>query len=193
MGQGQMEIALELLKKCSINGEWLCLKNLHLVVAWLPILEKVISLSKLIMKLKYCSYFCFNSFFFSQQKQELNLLKPNEKFRLWLTTEIHTNFPTILLQCSLKITYEVQSELNCVFSFFFKYTVNLALISYFFFNQSPPGIKKNIQRAYENWTPEFISKTGLIYRAQALFVLAWFHAIVQERRNYIPQVIKFNG
>ena len=29
MGQGQMEIALELLKKCSINGEWLCLKNLH--------------------------------------------------------------------------------------------------------------------------------------------------------------------
>jgi dynein heavy chain 2 len=41
MGQGQMEIALELLKKCAINGEWLCLKNLHLVVAWLPILEKV--------------------------------------------------------------------------------------------------------------------------------------------------------
>ena len=129
MGQGQMEIALELLKKCSINGEWLCLKNLHLVVAWLPILEK-----------------------------ELNLLKPNERFRLWLTTEIHSNFPTILLQCSLKITYE-----------------------------SPPGIKRNIQRAYENWSPEFIAKSGLIYRAQALFVLAWFHAIVQERRNYIPQ------
>ena len=41
MGQGQMEIALELLKTCSANGEWLCLKNLHLVVAWLPVLEKV--------------------------------------------------------------------------------------------------------------------------------------------------------
>lgn len=24
-------------------------------------------------------------------------------------------------------------------------------------------------------------------RAQALFVLAWFHAVVQERRTYIPQ------
>jgi dynein heavy chain 2 len=41
MGQGQMEIALELLKTCSQNGEWLCLKNLHLVVSWLPTLEKV--------------------------------------------------------------------------------------------------------------------------------------------------------
>ena len=84
MGQGQMEIALELLKKCSINGEWLCLKNLHLVMAWLPVLEK-----------------------------ELNLIKPHENFRLWATTEIHPHFPTILLQSSLKITYEV----TCIISF----------------------------------------------------------------------------
>lgn len=83
MGQGQMEIALDLLKKCSINGDWLCLKNVHLVVSWLPVLEK-----------------------------ELNLLKPNEKFRLWMTTEQHNNFPTILLQCSLKITYEVIETLS---------------------------------------------------------------------------------
>ena len=100
MGQGQMEVALELLRRCAASGEWLCLKNLHLVVAWLPALEK-----------------------------ELNLLKPSERFRLWLTTETHASFPTILLQVSLKLTYE-----------------------------SPPGIKKNLQRAYENWTPEFIEK-----------------------------------
>jgi len=24
-------------------------------------------------------------------------------------------------------------------------------------------------------------------RLQALFVLAWFHAVIQERRNYVPQ------
>ncbi len=41
MGQGQMTIALDLLKQCSSKGEWLCLKNLHLVIAWLPTLEKV--------------------------------------------------------------------------------------------------------------------------------------------------------
>lgn len=41
MGQGQMEIALETLKKSMINGDWVCLKNIHLVVSWLPVLEKV--------------------------------------------------------------------------------------------------------------------------------------------------------
>lgn len=41
MGQGQADIALQLLHDCGRNGEWLCLKNLHLVTAWLPTLEKV--------------------------------------------------------------------------------------------------------------------------------------------------------
>ena len=30
-------------------------------------------------------------------------------------------------------------------------------------------------------------------RSQALFALAWFHAIVQERRMYIPQVGKLEN
>ena len=38
MGQGQAGVAIQL--DCAINGEWLCLKNLHLVTAWLPTLEK---------------------------------------------------------------------------------------------------------------------------------------------------------
>ena len=42
MGQGQAEIALKLLDDCARQGEWLCLKNLHLVTAWLPTLEKVL-------------------------------------------------------------------------------------------------------------------------------------------------------
>ena len=41
MGQGQAEVAMQLLQECATNGEWLCLKNLHLVTAWLPSLEKV--------------------------------------------------------------------------------------------------------------------------------------------------------
>lgn len=44
MGQGQADIAMKLLHDCSRNGEWLCLKNLHLVNAWLPTLEKVYNL-----------------------------------------------------------------------------------------------------------------------------------------------------
>ena len=41
MGQGQADIAMQLLRDCARNGEWMCLKNLHLVTSWLPALEKV--------------------------------------------------------------------------------------------------------------------------------------------------------
>jgi dynein heavy chain 2 len=74
MGGGQQEIAMNMLRSAASNGTWLCLKNLHLVVAWLPTLEK-----------------------------ELSSLQPNQEFRLWLTSESHSSFPSILLQQSLKV------------------------------------------------------------------------------------------
>ncbi len=142
-----MQIALDLLKKCSSQGTWLCLKNLHLVTPWLSTLEKV--------KIFYLKNIFLDPFF----SKELNALKPHKDFRLWLTSEVHPKFPTILLQSSIKITYE-----------------------------APPGVKKNLLRTFENWTQDEFGKGGVI-RSQILFVLAWFHAIVQERRKYIPQVI----
>ncbi|CAL1541204.1 unnamed protein product [Lymnaea stagnalis] len=129
MGQGQAEVAMKLLHDCSKNGNWLCLKNLHLVTAWLPALEK-----------------------------EINTMQPHNDFRLWLTSEVHPKFPTILLQSSLKVTYE-----------------------------APPGVKRNLMRTYEGWTPEYVARGGNVLRSQALFALAWFHAVMQERRMYIPQ------
>jgi dynein heavy chain 2 len=129
MGQGQANKALELLNDCAANGQWLCLKNLHLVIPWLSVLEN-----------------------------KLNSLQPHDNFRLWLTTEAHVKFPHILLQNSLKVTYE-----------------------------SPPGIKRNLQRTYESWTQDYIEEERKVARAQTLFVLSWFHAVVQERRVYIPQ------
>ncbi len=77
LGSGQTDLALKMLEKAGADGSWLCLKNLHLVTTFLIDLEK--SLKRV-------------------------ALKPG--FRLWLTTEPHTNFPPILLQQSLKITYE---------------------------------------------------------------------------------------
>ncbi|KAL4105900.1 hypothetical protein PRIC1_003955 [Phytophthora ramorum] len=128
MGGGQQEKALNLLKSTAEHGEWLCLQNLHLVIAWLPVLEK-----------------------------EFSALTASHKFRLWLTTEPHDAFPLVLLEQSLKITFE-----------------------------SPPGMKKNLQRTYAAWNPDFIGK-GSPARAQLLFLLAFFHALLQERRTYIPQ------
>ena len=56
-------------------GEWLCLKNVHLVVAWLPVLEKA-----------------------------LRGLTPHPSFRLLLTSEPHPDFPPALLEACLKVT-----------------------------------------------------------------------------------------
>ena len=117
-----------MLKDCAKEGDWLCLKNLHLVTAWLPTLEK-----------------------------EMKSLKPHKDFRLWLTTEPHSKFPAILLQSSLKIAHE-----------------------------APPGIKKNLQRTFQAFSSSLPSEVSPEYM-QVLFMLAWLHAIIQERRTYIPQ------
>ena len=128
MGGGQQEEATTLLQKCSKEGLWLCLKNLHLVIPWVSVLE-----------------------------QELNLLKPHPDFRLWLTSEPHDAFPSILLSSSLKVTFE-----------------------------APPGLKQNMLRTYNFWTPQWLSERTPT-QAQLLFSAAYLHSILQERRSYIPQ------
>ncbi|KAH8617882.1 putative Dynein heavy chain and region D6 of dynein motor [Trypanosoma vivax] len=82
---------------------------------------------------------------------------PNPDFRLIVTTELHDLFPTVLLRMSTKITIE-----------------------------APPGVKQNLLRSYITWDEPFLqSKTNTM--SQMLFGLAWFHALLQERRNYVPQ------
>lgn len=46
--------------------------------------------------------------------------------------------------------------------------------------QAPRGVKRNLLRSYCAWEAQME-----VPRPQ--FALAWFHAIVQERRTYIPQ------
>jgi dynein heavy chain 2 len=91
MGGGTNDAALELIKTVAPRGDWVFLKNLHLVTSWLPNLEK-----------------------------EIKMLSPDKRFRLWLTSEPHGKFPSILLQSSLKITYE-----------------------------TPPGVRNNLQRTFQ--------------------------------------------
>lgn len=43
-----------------------------------------------------------------------------------------------------------------------------------------------MQRTYASWGPHMIKGTDRLY-ARALFALAWFHAVIQERRTFIPQ------
>ena len=52
--------------------------------------------------------------------------------------------------------------------------------------EAPPGVKRNLQRTYDAWDNNLICQAPPL-QAQLLFMLAWFHAIVQERRAYMPQ------
>ena len=47
-------------------------------------------------------------------------------------------------------------------------------------------MKRNLNRTFDSWAVS-IKATNWSIKLQALFVLAWFHAVVQERRNYVPQ------
>ncbi|CAI5438007.1 unnamed protein product [Caenorhabditis angaria] len=125
MGQGQETIAYDAIKDCAEKGEWLCLNNLHLMLAAVPFILK-----------------------------HLSLTTPNPNFRLWLTTEADHRFPSMMLQQSLKITFE-----------------------------PPPGVRNNLLRTYSQ-----IDKSQRnVITCQSIFVLAWLHALLQERRTFIPQ------
>lgn len=128
MGGGQAEEAVRLLRVCAESGDWLFLKNLHLVIPWVTALQK-----------------------------ELNVLKPDSKFRLFLTSEAHDDFPSIFLSQCLKITFE-----------------------------APPGVQQNLLHTYQDWESGPYDAKGTLH-TQLLFITASFHAILQERRSYIPQ------
>eukprot|EP00048_Salpingoeca_helianthica_P012918 m.191084 g.191084 ORF g.191084 m.191084 type:complete len:4245 (+) comp15437_c5_seq48:84-12818(+) len=90
-------------------------------------------------------------------EKEINALRPHASFRLWCTSESHPKFAPVLLQTCLKITLE-----------------------------APPGIKRNLMRTIEGWTPDEL-KANSPATNQALFALALLHATLQERRVFIPQ------
>ena len=93
------------------------------------------------------------------EKEIKSLQNPNSKFRLFLTSETHSKFSPILLQSCMKYTYE-----------------------------TPPGVKKNMERIYQTWSNDVLNSNSINATVkQALFALAFIHAILQERRTYIPQ------
>ncbi|XP_049522370.1 LOW QUALITY PROTEIN: cytoplasmic dynein 2 heavy chain 1-like [Dermacentor silvarum] len=89
--------------------------------------------------------------------QELARLERHPEFRLCLSTEPHPAIPSALLKACLTVVYE-----------------------------PPAGVRRSMRRTYDAWGPSALNGASLLC-AQALFALAWLHAILQERLSYVPQ------
>ncbi|KAJ2996626.1 Dynein heavy chain 10, axonemal [Globomyces sp. JEL0801] len=81
--------------------------------------------------------------------------KPHKDFRLWLTTEPTEGFPIGILQKSLKVVTE-----------------------------PPNGLKLNIRSSYFKLTEEVLADCSHDAFRPLVYVLAFFHAVVQERGKY---------
>jgi dynein heavy chain, axonemal len=80
---------------------------------------------------------------------------PHKDFRLWLTTEPTDRFPLGVLQRSLKVVTE-----------------------------PPNGLKLNMRQSYSKITEDVLEECPHPGFRPLVYVLAFFHAVVQERRKY---------
>ena len=83
------------------------------------------------------------------------ITKPHPEFRLWLTTEPTPRFPVGILQRSFKVVTE-----------------------------PPNGLKLNLRQTYVKIPSTTLQDCTHDAFPQLLFVLSFFHAVVQERRKY---------
>lgn len=91
-----------------------------------------------------------------QLEKKLHTLQAHPSFRLFLTLEIHPKVPVNLLRAGRVFVFE-----------------------------PPPGIKANLLRTFNTIQPSRMMKLPT-ERSRLYFLLAWFHAIVQERLRYAP-------
>lgn len=91
-----------------------------------------------------------------QLEKKLQTLNPHRNFRLFLTMETNPSIP-----------------------------VNILRQSRIFMNEPPPGIKANLLDSLRG-IPDTRLSQGPAEKARLYFLLAWFHAVVQERLRYVP-------
>ena len=129
MGQGQEDSARKMITEAILNGHWLMLQNCHL-----------------------CLDFCDEIIQTILEASEMN-----SQFRLWITTEVHKDFPIGLLQMSLKYTIE-----------------------------PPEGIKSSLRRTYADITQDTLDYSNHPTWPTLLYATAFLHSVVQERKKFGP-------
>ncbi|KAF8845443.1 hypothetical protein BDN67DRAFT_1065300 [Paxillus ammoniavirescens] len=91
-----------------------------------------------------------------QLEKKLQTLNPHRNFRLFLTMEANPSIP-----------------------------VNILRRSRIIMNEPPPGVKANLLDSLGSISPHRLTQ-GPAEKVRLYFLLAWFHAVVQERLRYVP-------
>uniref|UniRef100_A0AAQ4PH56 Cytoplasmic dynein 1 heavy chain 1 n=1 Tax=Gasterosteus aculeatus aculeatus TaxID=481459 RepID=A0AAQ4PH56_GASAC len=91
-----------------------------------------------------------------QLEKKLHSMQPHASFRLFLTMEINPKVPVNLLRAGRIFVFE-----------------------------PPPGVKANMLRTFSSIPVARMCKAPN-ERARLYFLLAWFHAVIQERLRYAP-------
>ncbi|RKO94376.1 dynein heavy chain and region D6 of dynein motor-domain-containing protein [Blyttiomyces helicus] len=129
MGQGQEVHARKLLVAFMANGGWALLQNCHL---GLPFMDELLTTI-------------------------VETESINEKFRLWITTDVSSRFPITFLQMAIKFT-----------------------------NEPPQGVKAGLKRTYAWFTQDMLDMSTRPQYKPLLYGLAFLHSVVQERRKFGP-------